>query len=123
MMHKMTTLGMSERLERVLAYAFLWVSGLVLFVLERNRAVRRHALQSMVTFGALSLLIVGVSMLRAMLAWIPVLGWLTSFGLGLLLYILWWTMFLLWIWLMVMAWFRPNYRLPIVSDWVRYFLS
>ncbi|HLG78716.1 MAG TPA: hypothetical protein VKX46_20050, partial [Ktedonobacteraceae bacterium] len=85
----MTTLGMSERLERVLAYAFLWVSGLVLFVLERNRAVRRHALQSMVTFGALSLLIVGVSMLRAMLAWIPVLGWLTSFGLGLLLYILW----------------------------------
>lgn len=123
MMHKMTTLGMSERLERVLAYAFLWVSGLVLFVLEKNRAVRRHALQSMVTFGTLSLLIVGVSMLRAMLAWIPVLGWLTSFGLGLLLYILWWTMFLLWIWLMVMAWFRPNYRLPIVSDWMRYFLS
>ncbi len=120
MMHRMTTLGLNERLERVLAYAFLWVSGIVLFAFEKNRNVRWHAVQSMVTFGTLSLLILGVTMLNAMLSWIPVIGWLTSFGLGLLIHILWWTMFLLWIWLMLMAWMRPAYRLPFVSKWVQY---
>jgi len=54
MMQDMTTLGMSERLERVLAYAFGWVSGIILFMVEKNRNVRWHAAQSMVTFGTLS---------------------------------------------------------------------
>ncbi len=119
MMRRMTTLGIDERIERVLAYSLFWVSGLVLFFTEKNQTVRWHAMQSMVTFGTLSLLMFGVSMLNGMLSWIPILGLLTSFGLGLLLRILGWTWFLLWIWLMVMAWMQPNYRLPYVSDWVR----
>lgn len=121
-MHQMTTLGLNERVERVLAYAFGWVSGLLLFVFEKNRNVRWHAAQSMVTFGTLSLLIFGASMLRGMLGWIPILGLLTTFGLGLLINILTWTMVILWVWLMVMAATRPDYRLPFVSDWVRYFV-
>jgi uncharacterized membrane protein len=118
-MHRMTTLGLNERLERVLAYSLFWVSGLVLLLVEKNQNVRRHALQSLITFGTLSLLIVGVTMLNGMLRWIPLLGTLTSFGLGLLLSILWWTLVILWIWLMAMAWLRPNYRLPLVSDWIQ----
>lgn len=35
MMHRMTTLGLNERQERVLAYMFGWVSGLLLFLLEK----------------------------------------------------------------------------------------
>lgn len=122
-MMRMTTLGLDERIERVLAYAFFWVSGLLLFVFEKNRNVRWHAVQSMVTFGTLSLLIIGVTMLKNILGFIPLLGALTTFGLGLLLNILSWTMLLLWIWLMLMAWFRPNYRLPYISEWVRYFIQ
>jgi len=122
MMNRMTTLGLDERFERVLAYAFGWVSGLILFFLEKNRNVRWHAAQSMVTFGTLSLLIFAVGMLRNFLAWIPLLGWLTSAGLGLLLSALWWVMVILWVWLMIMAWVRPDYRLPFVSDWVRYWV-
>jgi uncharacterized membrane protein len=120
MMHRMTTLGLDERVERVLAYAFLWVSGLVLFAFEKNRTVRWHAAQSIVTFGSLSLLTFAVTMLKNMLGWIPILGLLTSFGLGLLISILWWTTLLLWVWLMAMAWFRPNYHLPFVSKWVSF---
>jgi uncharacterized membrane protein len=120
MMHRMTTLGLDERVERVLAYAFLWVSGLVLFAFEKNRNVRWHAAQSIVTFGSLSLLTFAVTMLKSMLSLIPILGLLTSFGLGLLISILWWTTLLLWVWLMAMAWFRPNYRLPFVSKWVSF---
>ncbi|GAC1358760.1 MAG: DUF4870 domain-containing protein [Ktedonobacteraceae bacterium] len=115
----MTTLGMDERIERVLAYSLFWVSGLVFFLTEKNRYVRWHALQSMVTFSALSLLMLGVGILNSALSWIPILGLFTSFGLGLLLRILGWMWFLLWIWLMVMAWVRPDYRLPYVSEWVR----
>ncbi len=122
MMHRMTTLGLDERLERVLAYSLFWVTGLIFFVFEKNRNVRWHAMQSMVTFGTLSLFIIGVGMLNNMLSWIPILGLLTSFGLGLLLRILGWVWFLLWIWLMVMAWIHPHYELPYVGQWVRKFL-
>ncbi len=118
MMHRITTLGLDERVERVLAYLFFWVSGLLLFVFEKNRNVRWHAAQSMFVFGTLFLLMFGVSMLQSVLGWIPLLGWLISFGLGLLLRILGWTIGLLWLWLMVMAWFHPTYRLPYVSRWV-----
>ena len=122
MMNRMTTLGLDERFERVLAYALGWVSGLILFFLEKNRNVRWHAAQSIVTFGTLSLLMFAVGMLRNFLAWIPLLGWLISAGLGLLLSALWWVMVILWVWLMIMAWVRPDYRLPFVSDWVRYWV-
>jgi uncharacterized membrane protein len=119
MMHKMTTLGLDERLERVLAYALLWVSGLVLLVFEKNRTVRWHAMQSVLTFGILTVLLVGVSFLQGLLGWIPLLSLLTNFGLSLLSHILRWTIFILWLWLMVMAWIRPDYRLPFVSQWLR----
>jgi len=122
MMHRVTTLGLDERLERVLAYALGWVSGLILFLLEKNRNVRWHAAQSMITFGTLSLVWFGVTMLKGMLAWIPILSLLTNFGLGLLLDVLWWLTIFLWIWLMAMAWLRPNYRLPFVGQWVSYFV-
>ena len=122
MMNRMTTLGLDERLERVLAYALGWVSGLILFFLEKNRNVRWHAVQSIVTFGTLSILMVVVGMLKSFLAWIPILGWLTSAGLNLLLSALWWVMVILWIWLMIMAFVREDYRLPFVGDFVRYWV-
>jgi uncharacterized membrane protein len=122
MYEEMTTLGLSERIESVLAYSLGWVSGLILFIFEKNRTVRWHAAQSMITFGTLSLLTFGVGMLRNLFSLIPFLGWFTSFGLNLLLYICGWAGLVLWIWLMVMAWVKPDYRLPIISKWVSYFV-
>jgi len=118
----MTTLGLDVRLERVLAYAFGWVSGIILFFLEKNRNVRWHAAQSMVTFGSLSILMLAVSMLRNFLAWIPIIGWLATAGLGLLLTALGWVFGILWVWLIIMAIVREDYRLPIVSNWIRYWV-
>ncbi len=116
-----TSLGMNPRLERVLAYAFFWVSGIILFFVERkDRSVRWHAAQSMVTFGLLFLLMFGVSMLSNFLSWIPILGGLTSLGLGLLMRALGWIIGILWVWLMINAWFKPDYRLPIIGNWIRY---
>jgi uncharacterized membrane protein len=114
-----TTLGLSERIESVLAYSLLWISGLFFLLFERNKRVRRHALQSLVTFGLLSLAIFGVNALNGLLSWIPILGWIISFGLGLLARILSFAILLLWVWLMYVAYTRPDYRLPIISDIIR----
>ncbi len=118
-MKTMTTLGLNERVERVLAYTLGWVSGLILFFTEKNRNVRWHAVQSILTFGTLTLLMFGVWLLKGFLHMIPLLNLLTDAGLGLLLNILWWVSIGLWIWLMAMAWLRSDYRLPFISDWVR----
>ena len=122
MMDRMTTLGLNERLERVLAYTFGWLSGIILFFMEKNRNVRWHAVQSMVTFGTLSILMLAISMLRGFLSFIPILGWLTSAGLGLLLSVLWWVTIILWFWLMIMAFVQEDYRLPFVGNFVRYWV-
>ncbi len=121
-MKTMTTLGLDERLERVLAYALGWLSGLILFFAEKNRTVRWHAVQSMLTFGLLSLLIFGVGVLKGFLSVIPLLSLLTNAGLSLLLSVLWWVSIGLWVWLMVMAWFRPDYRLPFIGDLVHHWI-
>ena len=120
MMNRSTTLGLDERLERVLAYAFIWVSGLILFFIEKNRNVRWHAAQSLVTFGTLSLVGLVVNLLYGLLHWIPLLHFLTDAGLGLLSSALWWVTAILWIWLMIMAFVQEDYRLPFVSNWIRY---
>src|SRR5436305_4326477 len=122
MMNRMTSLGMDERLERVLAYSLGWVSGLILFFLEKNRNVRRHAVQSMITFGSLSIVMFAISLLRGFLAWIPLLGWLTSAGLGLLLSVLWWVTIILSVWLIILAFVKDYYYLPLVGEFVRYWV-
>jgi uncharacterized membrane protein len=122
MMHRTTSLGLSERVERVLAYVFCWISGLFFFFLEKNRNVRWHALQSLIVFGGLSLIIYGVSMMRTMLSFIPLLGSITNVGLALLVDILWWVWLFLWVWLLIMAWLKPDYRLPFISSWVRHII-
>lgn len=127
MMNQMTTLGMSPRLERVLTYSLGWITGIIFFFLERNRSVRWHAAQSMITFGLLSILIFGITLLRgvlgAIVGWIPILGsllnWLTGTALGLVTTGLSWVTLILWVWLMVMAFIREDYSLPIIGGWVR----
>jgi len=40
----------------------------------------------------------------------------------LLISVLWWVTIILWVWLMIMAFIREDYRLPFVSDFVRYWV-
>ena len=122
MIQRATTLGLSERFERVLAYMFFCFSGVVLFIFEKNRNVRWHAVQSMLTFGTLFVLMFVVNTLRDILGIIPLLHFLTDFGLGLLFSILEVLTISLWLWLMFMAMVRSDYRLPFIGKWVRLFI-
>ncbi len=96
-----TSLGIAERWERVLAYAAIWISGLILlFVEQRNSTVRRHAMQSVIIFGTLGI----VGLVAGLLSHILVLG----FFFGLIASLAGIATFVLWIALMVLAYFSPN---------------
>jgi len=99
-----TSLGIDERWERVLCYAFWWVSGLILLVVEqKNETVRHHAKQSVIIFGVLSAVLWLTAVFAAALGWIPLIGWFFGAGFGLIHGLVWFVAVVLWILLMVMA--------------------
>jgi uncharacterized membrane protein len=114
-----TSLGLSERTERVLAYSVFWVSGLIFLLAERHPRVRRHAAQSVVVFGWLSATLVALALLGwvfGLFGGIPLIGFLFSLVgsiFGVLFTLASWLTILLWIWLMVQAYRDPDYHLPI----------
>ena len=125
-----TRLGLPERVESALIYplslllglfvpvigwVLAWLLGLGVFYFEKNRNVRRHGLQSAFVFGTLSVLLAIVGFLKFALGGILILGFLTTFGLGLLGLIIFWAMIILAVFLTIMAWIRPDYRLPYIS--------
>ena len=72
-----TVLGIEEKYERVLCYVLGWVSGLIFLLIERrNTAVRRHAYQSVVVFGALSIIGIGLGAVGVIVTIVGVLLWL-----------------------------------------------
>ncbi len=63
-----TSTGLDEKVAGLLCYVVGWVSGLVFFLLEKdNKFIRYHAMQSIITFGVLSIAI-------AILSSIPLIG-------------------------------------------------
>jgi uncharacterized membrane protein len=126
-----TRLGLPERVESALIYplslllglfvpvigwVLAWLLGLGVFYFEKNRTVRRHGLQSAFVFGSLSVLFAVVSLLKVFLGGIPVLGLLATAVLGLLGWVIFWVMIILAVFLTIMAFIRPDYRLPFISN-------
>ena len=75
-----TSTGLEENVASMLCYVLGWVSGLVFFLLEKeNKTVRFHAMQSIVTFGALNLAVIVLSQIPffigLVVAWI---GWVLT---------------------------------------------
>jgi uncharacterized membrane protein len=104
-----TSLGIDERWERVLCYVGIWVSGIIMLLLEqRNANVRRHAKQSIAVFGVLSLLAWVVGIFGGMLGWIPVLGFFFGAGFGLIHGLIILVMVVLWLVLMALAFMSPR---------------
>ena len=47
------TTGLQENVAGFLCYVLGWVTGLIFFLIDKRPAVRFHAMQSMIAFGAL----------------------------------------------------------------------
>ncbi len=99
-----TTLGIPERWERVLCYLGGWITGIIFLLVEqRNQTVRRHAAQSTVVFGALSILGWLAAILGGLLGHIWVIGGLFGFGFGAIGWLVGIVSFFAWIGLMILA--------------------
>ena len=128
MSNRTTTFGIDERLERTLLYPISavaslfwplgWAVGLIVALFEKNTNVRLHALQSSVIFGVLSILYALVGFLHLILGHIPLIGFFIGLVLGLVGSIIFWLIIVLAVWLTIMVWFRPNYRLPVIGRWI-----
>ncbi len=84
---KKTATGLDENLAGLLCYVGWWVSGIVFLIIEPdNKFVRFHAIQSIVTFGFIT--VVG-TIISTILAPVPFIGWFFSTIIGLLGVALW----------------------------------
>ncbi|HBG81227.1 TPA: hypothetical protein DDW69_00100 [candidate division CPR2 bacterium] len=96
---KKTALGLDENVEGLLCYSVGWITGIIFLLLEpKNDFIKFHAIQSIITFGALSIFTM-----------IPIIGWMLSPLVGLLGLVLW-------ILLMVKAFQGEMFKLPVVGD-------
>jgi uncharacterized membrane protein len=98
-----TSLGFSERAERVLAYLVPVLSGLFFLAVEQNRSVRRHAWQSIMVFVPIFVIYFVLAFLGGLLGHIWVVGWLLGGLFGLVAALVQWIGIALWVLLMVVA--------------------
>jgi uncharacterized membrane protein len=98
-----TALGLEKNISAMLSYILGWVSGLVIILIEKeDDFVRFHAMQSILTFGALTILSVAFG---SMLMFVGAIGALIRIA-GVAL----------WILLMVKAYQGEKYKLPVIGD-------
>jgi uncharacterized membrane protein len=98
-----TSMGMEQNLEGLLCYVLLWVTGIIFLVMEKdNKFVRFHAVQSIIVFGAYTVLAI-------ILSFVPVVGYIINVILGI-------AAFILWVILMMKAYQGTMYKLPVAGD-------
>ena len=77
-----TSMGLEPNLAGLLCYVLGWITGFIFFILEKeNQFVRFHAMQSIVVFGALTVV-------NIVLSFIPFVGWVIAWLLSVIGFIL-----------------------------------
>jgi len=106
---------MEENVAGLLSYVFGWVTGIVFLVIDKRPFVKFHAAQSIVAFGALFVIQIGLNILLHM-SWAMGAGFVGSIlsllggsVIGLIALVLW-------ILCMVKAFQHEKFKLPIIGD-------
>lgn len=98
-----TSIGLDQNVAGLLCYLLGFISGLILFLIEKeNKFVRFHAMQSLV-------LSVSIFLISLIAGFIPVVGWIISLLIAPL-------SFILWIVMMVKAYKGEWFKLPVIGD-------
>lgn len=101
-MAEKTGTGLPRNTAAALSYVLGWLTGIIFLLIEReDKFVRFHAMQSIVTFGLLTVL-----------SFVPVIGWLLS---PLLMIV----GFILWLVLIFKAYQGEEFKLPWVGDFAK----
>ncbi len=78
-----TSTGLDEKVAGMLSYIVGWITGIIFLILEpNNKYVRFHALQSIIIFGA-------ITVVGAIFGWMGVFGFIIRILLSVLAFILW----------------------------------
>lgn len=104
-----TSTGLEANVAGLLCYVLGWISGLVFILIEKeNKFVRFHAMQSIVTFGAITVVSIALSIL-GLIPFMGVVFDIINWIIGVLA-------FVLWIVLMVLAAQGTMCKLPWVGN-------
>ena len=104
----------NKKLEALLSYLLGWITGIIFLLIEKDSYVRFHAVQSILTFGGLDILIIILSILASIA--LALGGWGISLILHWIINLIWLLHFVLWIVLMIKAYQGERFKLPIVGD-------
>ena len=110
--------GLQENVAGLLCYVLGWLTGLVFFLIDKRPFVRFHAMQSMITFGALHLLV----FILATLGFAG--GFMGGMSAGMMMGGAWWLLYSIfnllilvaWVVCMVKAYQGQRFKLPIVGN-------
>jgi uncharacterized membrane protein len=107
---------MSSNVAGLLCYVAGWITGIVFAVLEKkSRFVKFHAWQSILTFGALTVVQIILSILGAIAVGTLSFGlWQFAHVLGI---IVWVITVALWIVLMLLAYQGKMWKVPLAGNW------
>jgi len=98
-----TSTGLQENVAALLCYVLGWVSGIIFLILEpKNKTIKFHAMQSIIVFGALTVI-------TMIFGWIPIINIIINSIVGIV-------GFILWILLMVKAYQGGTYHLPVAGN-------
>jgi uncharacterized membrane protein len=87
--------GLEENVAGLLCYVVGWITGLIFFLIEKDsKFVKFHAMQSIITFGACTIL-----------SFIPIVNWFIGI-----------VALVLWILLMIKAYQGEKFKLPVIGD-------
>ncbi len=106
---------MADNVASLLCYLLGILGGILFLVLEpynKNKTIRFHAFQSLFVAVAMIPIAIGLMIVSAILAYIPVLGWIAA--------MLLWPVFMLgclilWIMLMLKAYQGQKWVLPVIG--------
>ncbi len=93
--------GLPKNTAAALAYVLVWLTGIVFLLIEKDPYVRFHAMQSVITFGLLTIV-----------SFVPIIGWLLS---PLLMIV----GFVLWLFLIFKAYQGEEFKLPVIGDFAK----
>ena len=96
-----TKIGLPKNTTAALSYVLGWLTGIVVLLLEKDPFVRFHAMQSIITFGILTIL-----------AMVPFVGWVLS---PLVMIV----SFVLWLVLIFKAYQGEEFKLPVIGDFAK----
>jgi uncharacterized membrane protein len=105
------TEGLQENVAGLLCYALGWLTGIIFLLIDKRPWVKFQAAQSIVVFGGLTIIRIGLAMIGGML------GGVVGFGLWAMLGVLTGLVGLvLWILLMIKAYQHQNFRVPVAAN-------